>query len=279
MTHFGQTIKRIRLSRSLSQEEVCKGIMSRSNLSRFENQLYIPSFDKVLQLLDRLLVTLDEFMYIHRDFLPSRYEYYYGQLIRAENYQDKEEMLRVSAQIAENKHESKGFYELFLLSQLTLIENELSSLLTKEEIAAYMRPILLNLENWLFQDFRRLNNFIQLFEIDEATFLYDRAIKEFTKYDGFTKENNIKIHLSLNLGQLFLAKELPEKAFIYFNKSKQFARQKNKFYQELVSDLFIEKILHRKNISYQDHTYSELMKLLSELGYDSLVRSSVTYTN
>lgn len=279
MTHFGQTIKNIRISRSLSQEELCRGIMSRSNLSRFENQLYIPSFDKVLNLLDRLTVTLDEFIYINRDFLPTRYDYYYQKLVKAENYQNKKELLAVSKQIAESKQMSTEFYELFLLSQLALIENELTAELTIEEISDCMRPVLFNLENWLFFDFRRLNNFLRLFEVEEAVFLYDRAIKEFSKYEGFTKENNIKIHLSLNMGQVMIDSELPEKAIVYFKKAKQYARQKNKVYQELISDLFIEKIQLGKNGNFQKRSYSELIDLLGDLGYESFVQSLVSYTS
>ncbi|MGX7264752.1 helix-turn-helix domain-containing protein [Enterococcus crotali] len=279
MPHFGKTIKSIRISRAISQEELCRGVMSRSNLSRFENQLYIPSFDKVLKLLDRLTVTLDEFIYIDRNFLPSRYDHYYQKLVKAENYQNKKELQVVSKQIAENKEESTEFYELFLLSQLALIDNNLTAVLTLEEITTYMRPILFNLENWLFFDFRRLNNFLRLFDVEEAIFLYDRAIKEFAKYEGFTKENNIKIHLSLNMGQLLLDAELPEKAIFYLRKAKQYSQQKNKVYQELISDIFIEKILHGKGERYRNRSYSDLTDLLLELGYESFVQSLVAYTS
>ncbi|WP_429948339.1 helix-turn-helix domain-containing protein [Enterococcus sp. AZ101] len=277
--HFGQTIKQIRLSRSLSQEELCQGIMSRSNLSRFENQRFIPSFDKVLKLLERLTVTLDEFMYINRDFLPSRYEHYYLKLIQAENYKNKSMLLEVTKQISENKQESTEFYELFLLSQLALLENGLTAGLTVEDVALYIRPRLFDLENWLFFDFRCLNNFLNIFEIEEAVFLYDRAIKEFSKYDGFTKENNVKIHLSLNMGQRMMDARQPEKAVSYFEKAKQYANQKNKLYQEILSDLFIEKILLEKDSIYRNRTYTELLDLMTELGYKSWVQSLTSYTS
>ncbi|GGC97282.1 helix-turn-helix domain-containing protein [Enterococcus wangshanyuanii] len=277
MTQYGQTIKTIRKSRGLSQAALCTGIMSRSNLSRFEHQLYIPSFDKVLQLLERLTVTLDEFIYIDRGFLPSRYDYFYKKLIRAENYRQKEALVEVAKQIAENKEESSQFYELFLLAQLTLLENELPAVLTKKEISAFMRPVLFEIENWLFYDFRRLNNFIQLFELEEAIFLYDRALAEFAKYEGLPKENNIKIHLSLNVGQLLLEHQQVEKAEIYFKQAKQYARQQNKLYQELLSDLFIEKVIRKKEQNASSSSLSGLMTDMKQLGYESVVHSLQTY--
>ncbi|MBO0471523.1 helix-turn-helix domain-containing protein [Enterococcus sp. DIV0242_7C1] len=278
MIQYGKTLKMIRKSRGFSQAALCKGIMSRSNLSRFENQLYVPSFDKVLQLLERLTVTLDEFVYIDRGFLPSKYDYFYKKLIQAENYRQKEELTEVAKQIAEYKEESIQFYELFLLSQFALLENDLPAILTKEDISNYMRPVLFEIENWLFYDFRRLNNFIQLFELDEAIFLYDRAITEFGKYEGFPKENNIKIHLSLNLGQLLLEQQQLVKAETYFNRAKQYARQQNKLYQELLSDLFIEKIIQqKKQLSLKD-PLPTMLAYMKQIGYDAVVHSLMTYT-
>lgn len=46
MEHYGKTLKQLRKARNLSQQELSVGIMSRSNLSRFENQEYIPSLIK-----------------------------------------------------------------------------------------------------------------------------------------------------------------------------------------------------------------------------------------
>ncbi|MFD2307150.1 helix-turn-helix domain-containing protein [Enterococcus termitis] len=277
MSQYGQTIKSIRESRGISQATLCKGIMSRSNLSRFEHQLYIPSFDKVVNLLERLNVTVDEFMYIDRHFLPSRYEYFYRKLIRAENYKNKEELSITAKQIAEYKQESTEFYELFLLSQLSLLESNLPAELTMTDISEYMRPKLFELENWLFYDFRRLNNFIQIFQLDEALFLYDRAITEFSKYEAFSKENNISIHLSLNVGQLLLAHHQPEKAVIYFKKAKQYARQQNKLFQELVSDLFIEKIISRNKEQNTKDSLTVLMEELIRQGYKTTVDSLISY--
>lgn len=56
----GEVIQQVRKSKGLSQAQLAKDIMSRSNLSNFENGVYTPAFDKVLALLKRLNLSFAE---------------------------------------------------------------------------------------------------------------------------------------------------------------------------------------------------------------------------
>lgn len=277
MAHYGKTLKQLRLSRGVSQQELCTEIMSRSNLSRFENQEYIPSFDKVIQLLAKLGVEMDEFMYINNQYQITQYEKLYALLIYAENRRNHKELASIAAKIAKEKDTNKSFYELYLLAQMALLENNLSAAVTIDQISDPMRTVILDTENWLFADFRRLNNFLKIFDATEAVFLYKRAIKAFEKYEEFPRENNIRIYLALNLGQLLIEEGKQKQAAVYFQQAKEYAGRKNKLFQKLTIEASLEKVASTATEHKNSKSFKELLRVLEQLGYEDTVAALKKY--
>ncbi|WEV70472.1 helix-turn-helix transcriptional regulator [Lactobacillus sp. ESL0785] len=72
MSDFGQTIHQLRVSRSISQEELAAGIFNRSRLSRIESSSAYPSQQVANQLISRLSLTPKEFEYIQHDYSASK---------------------------------------------------------------------------------------------------------------------------------------------------------------------------------------------------------------
>lgn len=277
MAHYGKTLKQLRLSRGMSQQELCTGIMSRSNLSRFENREYIPSFDKVIQLLAKLGVEMDEFMYINNQYQITQYEKLYAQLIYAENRRNHKELARVAVKIAKEKDTNRSFYELHLLAQMALQENNLPATVTIDQISSDMRAVILDTENWLFADFRRLNNFLRIFAISEAVFLYKRAVKAFEKYEEFPRENNIRIYLALNLGQMLVEEGQQTQAADYFQQAKDYAGRKNKLFQKLTIEATMERVASTTVEHENIKGFKELLEVLEQLGYEDTVAALEKY--
>ena len=71
MKNYGQTLKTIREDLLLTQIDMLAGIMSQSNYSKVEKgEIDIP-FSKMIDLLNRLGMSVDEFLYIHRDYTKN----------------------------------------------------------------------------------------------------------------------------------------------------------------------------------------------------------------
>ena len=71
MENYGKTLKKIRESLSFTQTDISAGIMSQSNYSKVEKgEIDIP-FSKMIDLLNRLGMTVDEFLYVHRDYTKN----------------------------------------------------------------------------------------------------------------------------------------------------------------------------------------------------------------
>ncbi|MDR1522054.1 MAG: helix-turn-helix domain-containing protein [Streptococcaceae bacterium] len=60
--NYGTFLKKIRKSRKITQENLCKGIISRRTLCNLENNKSLISFDTLCKLLERLNIGFDEFL-------------------------------------------------------------------------------------------------------------------------------------------------------------------------------------------------------------------------
>lgn len=186
-------------------------------------------------------------------------------MIYAENRCKKTELVNTKAKIAFHKESSERFKELYFLTQLAMIENDLTAEETIEDISIYMKPFLFNTANWLFADFRRLNNFLRTFSIEEAVFLYNRAMKEFEKYKHFSRDNNIQVYLTLNLGQLLADNKKSDQATVFFEQAKKYAEEKNNLFQKLTIEASLEKVFRTGSHSQKTDSFQELLDMLNQI--------------
>ena len=68
MERYGATIRQIRLSKGFAHKEIYSGILSKSFAIDFEKGLYDIKFDFMLQILDRLMLSVDELLLIHSQY-------------------------------------------------------------------------------------------------------------------------------------------------------------------------------------------------------------------
>lgn len=64
---IGEVVRKLRKNRGLTLKELSDGILSYSALAAFERGKYVISFEKLLQLLNRLNFPLQEFTFLIED--------------------------------------------------------------------------------------------------------------------------------------------------------------------------------------------------------------------
>ena len=69
---FGKVYKEIRESKSLTQEEVCGGVLSRTSLSKIESGKTTPKYENMEFLLRQINMSFEEFDYICHLYQPSQ---------------------------------------------------------------------------------------------------------------------------------------------------------------------------------------------------------------
>ena len=66
--YHGEVVRKIRLSKGLTQKEVYLGIVSKSYAIEFEKGNHSISATLLLDILERLSLDMDEFLYISQDY-------------------------------------------------------------------------------------------------------------------------------------------------------------------------------------------------------------------
>lgn len=154
----GSIIRQVRKSKGISQTDLAKDIMSRSNLSNFENGLYVPSFDKVVALINKLNLSLEEFTFMNQDADVTA-EKYHEKLANAENQGTNEALLELAQEIETHARHDDTYHEPFLLSQYLLHLHRLPAKLSLEEIRLEIKPRLFQNDTWYIYEYRLYNNF------------------------------------------------------------------------------------------------------------------------
>lgn len=268
--NFGKTIGFIRKSKNISQQELSKGILSRSNLSRFENGNYEPSFFKVSALLERLQISLEEVNYIHNGYRLTEEVTLYKKLVAAEINQNLQAIVEIDS-IAKLHLEvgKKEFETIYFLTQMLLTKNNFQTELTLANLAEIIKPRLFNADCWFLDEFRLLNNFIFLFTIDEALFFTERAIREFAKYENIQIENSLNVHILMNMGMLLLQNKELKKSANFFLRAKRIAKKENEMNQLMIIDchLLCIEVAENKNDKLIREQLNMRLSLFSEMGY------------
>ncbi|OJF92144.1 helix-turn-helix domain-containing protein [Alkalibacterium sp. 20] len=197
MNTIGETLKNIRLSLGFIQSQVCKNIMSQSNYSKVEKGEIDISFSKMVELLNRLDMSVDEFMYIKNDYKKHAH----SQMSKLKNLKFNDTEL-----IAEYKHrldrkEKLTTRELEIVAiydALILIGEKNDFKAAKEKI----KPIWERLEkydNWYLYDIQIINNIIYLFPVNTAVSIGQLAVNQLEKYKEMRGVNNLSISIQMNL--------------------------------------------------------------------------------
>ncbi|OKP79974.1 hypothetical protein A3844_27795 [Paenibacillus helianthi] len=276
--YLGTTIQQIRRSKGMNQTELAQGIMSRSNLSRFEGGKYYPGYDKLILLLDKLEMSLEELLFLHQDLAQPIKRTLHLTLVEAGNRYDFEKLREISHECLA-MYRSTGtdaFYHLYLLGQGVLIqyghEDQIKQI---SEVANTIKPYLLEVDTWYLYEFKLLNNFLFTLSSDDAIFFGQRAVHEFDKYHSFAESRTIQQHLLQNISNICLAERNYEKSLFFLKRALPLADKTNLLYDKIVTSVLYEitlVCLKRSQDTTKLKSYLEILRQLDFMdSYNALL--------
>lgn len=195
MENYGKTLKKIRKSLSFTQTDISRGIMSQSNYSKVEKgEIDIP-FSKMIDLLNRLGMSVDEFLYVHRDYTKNPG----NQLKRLKqlNAGDEENILKNIEELKATKNLSQRDQELLLIYEafLLVLKNDYKA--ASEKVLRIWKRLEKH-DNWYLYDIRLINSILYLFPVDVAESIVDLALKRLNDYKNFRNLNQLAANLQIN---------------------------------------------------------------------------------
>ncbi len=209
---FGKTLKIIRKNRQMTQKEVCKGIMPQGTYSRIEQGKLPLSLEHMVHIAEHLNISLNEFMYIHKNYHSTEREkilkdFREIELAGFEELNKKWACLKKVEEKDAHLNLLNQTYELF----------HLISFGDFLQIQAAAQPIwqqLEKLDHWYLEDLELLNSILYHFPIDVAEQIAQTALKRLNKYMNY--ERNIEplaMYFQLNLANRYIGERLYDKAF------------------------------------------------------------------
>ncbi|MFQ6862505.1 MAG: transcriptional regulator [Beduini sp.] len=204
MEKYGCTVRKIRLSKGFSQKEIYTGILSKSYAIDFEKGRYDIKFSLMLQILQRLMISVDELLLVHRDFQKVTGHKALGD-IDAQKFQSNQKYAKSRVMHLQKSWQEKKtlmskieYAQIIAINELyfnTEYEHSKDIQWAKQVIQRY----LFDIETWTFEEFRLFSNMSFLFENSKIrTDLFLRAWKSLEKYKHHSDFSVYLAHLLAN---------------------------------------------------------------------------------
>ena len=155
--HFGHTLQKIRKNRSLTQKDVCDGIMKQGTYSRIENGQLDISAEQLAQIVERLNISLNEFLYIHQNYTATPRQLLFKDYVSIELTLPSE--LHKNRAIVERylkKHSDPDIKLLLYSYDALIVMTEQLDLEHVRSLSEKIRARLQKLDNWYINDLQLL---------------------------------------------------------------------------------------------------------------------------
>ena len=258
MENYGATIKQIRIGKGMTQKEVCAGIISQGNYSKFESGENPDIKVTILQeLLLRLNLPMDEFFFIHNGY--KNHEKIAIQRELYESLYNEPELLEGLLQRAKNylQHQpnDQDIQMLIEMVQGLIVLAETGDF---EQTRKLVEPIWTKLSKrneLLVSDIYMLNNILFVFPLETAMDIMQFLFRQIERYGKYRLVNRIQYNVILNASLLQIRAHQYKEAYALLNRV-QVSLQQDKLYPQLAV-CYIRKGICLQNISNDGEEWIE----------------------
>ncbi|WP_302372014.1 helix-turn-helix domain-containing protein [Enterococcus asini] len=205
MDNFGETLRKIRLEKGLTQKSLYHDLLSKSYAIRFEQGKHDISFVLLLEILERLPMEISEFLFIHRNYQPSETQWFYAQLIKSGNNMDLAALATLKKEYqtryGDSQQQSGRLVQLdYRLEQLRYYDQ--SGQITEESVTPELQGKIQNLlaatQSWTMEDLRFFAATLDLVPTSDLTLFFQGLIPSIKRYREFAAGKNVLCILLIN---------------------------------------------------------------------------------
>ncbi|MBC1373787.1 helix-turn-helix domain-containing protein [Listeria booriae] len=206
MKTLGETLKYIRTSKGLKQENLATNIISRANYQKIEYDKVIPSYDRYIDILNTLNIEFEELGYIQHDFEPSkRMEIIYGfDNLLSSAQQEAMGILNKKCEDYLEKQNDQYISDIHCtLKAIIKLENTNDFNLAKPFVS-HIWDRLEPQNEWFIQDIRILANIFYLFPNYTAKNIVERLLIHLKKYKYYKTSTKLELALKINMATFLI---------------------------------------------------------------------------
>lgn len=213
----GSIYKKIRKSKGLSQNEICGTSISRTTLSKFENNKLSPSYDTMVYLLLQIDMNEEEFQFVCNDFSYDLRDEIIALFFRQTS---NLETAQLSMLLEKGNRYLKTADDIFIRNLMKIIQS--LTLLTNDQIEQIdcLPKIIISdvwsklskMDEWYYSELRLINSFMYYFPIETVLSFLPKLLETVEKYEKFTPMITVRLSILLNVGLLLIQNNHKEAA-------------------------------------------------------------------
>ncbi len=195
MKAYGETLRHIRENKGLTMKELADGICSISFLSKFErgdSDITLGLFTRVLE---KLMMSFDEFLFIHHKFQPSQLEQFFKSISNAYKRSDSDALRKLKEQETkkwkQSGVETYHYHVLMLQMYESIIDNKAIDKELNEEDIQKLSDYLFGVEVWGHYEFMLYNATMLFLDAEMVLQLSRTAYEKSIRYQEFQKVNDV----------------------------------------------------------------------------------------
>ncbi|MCQ2011638.1 helix-turn-helix domain-containing protein [Sporolactobacillus sp. STSJ-5] len=198
MNHPGVTLRYIRKSKKMTLSELAQGEVSVAFLSRFERGDCDISFTHLLNLLNKLNVSMDEFLYVNNDYEVTHFQKFFDDL-KGYVMEDNLHMLQVLRDRTNRKYliEGKNYYLHFsIVAELYI--RRISKKKPDPKMVKILSEYFSNVDVWGYYELVIYTNSMFSFPVDQMVALSRMAYEKSMDYNPLGRGDVKKQKILLN---------------------------------------------------------------------------------
>ncbi|CKI46383.1 helix-turn-helix domain-containing protein [Streptococcus pneumoniae] len=228
-SNFGQTLRKIRKSKNISITQLKDGCLSKSQISRFERGESEISCIRLINLLNKLNVTIDEFISIHNNNTLPHFPTLINNIRKLYSRNDVES-LKILLN-ANSKYTTNSLENTMLKSLLYTLTPDISP---NEEELLELTDYLFSVEIWGFYEIVLLGNCVRTLNYNTVFLLTKEMLKNY-HFSVTNKTNKILVtQLSINCLISSIDNEIFSNCQFLIKKIENLLRDELNFYEETV---------------------------------------------
>lgn len=228
-SNLGQTLRKIRKSKNISITQLGDGCLSKSQISRFERGESEISCIKLINLLNKLNVTIDEFVSIHNNNMLPQFPALINNIRKLYSRNDVESLKTLLN--ANSKYITNHLENTMLKSLLYTLTPDISP---SEEELLELSDYLFSVEIWSFYEIVLLGNCIRTLNYSTVFLLTKEMIKSY-HFSVNNKTNKILVtQLSINCLISSIDNEIFSNCQFLIKEIENLLRDELNFYEETI---------------------------------------------
>jgi Rgg/GadR/MutR family transcriptional activator len=254
MKAYGETLRQIREQKGLTMKELAEGICSISFLSKFERGESDISLGLLTGILEKLMISFDEYLYIHNEYKLDKLEQFFKDVNTAYYESNSDHLNKLKRQEMKKWEKLKiptYYYNVLMIEVLESIVNQkaIDQEIDQEGIHL-LSDYLFRIEVWGYYEFMLYNATMLFLNPDTVVQLSRTAYEKSIRYRMLPKVNTTTATIMMNTITKLVG------PVNHFNKRLEFPAEISEFFSYLEKLAIPENhLFERVNLLHLQGTY------------------------